>query len=134
MTTAAVGLLDTSVFVADEANRPLDRSALPELGVVSVITVGELRAGVLAARDTRVRAIRLATFEGVLQIEQLSVDAAVASVWAALRVQVAQAGRRINVNDLWIAATAVAHDLPLYSQDTDYEILAGLGGPAFIAV
>lgn len=62
----ALGLADTSVFIADEAKRPLDREALPELLVVSVITIGELRAGVLAARDTSIRAARLATLEAVL--------------------------------------------------------------------
>lgn len=88
----------------------------------------------LAARDTLIRAARLATLEAVLEVDQLPVDGAVAAAWATLRVQLAQAGRRINANDLWIAATAVAHNLPLYAQDTDYQALEGLGGPTFIAV
>ena len=44
------GLADTTVFVAAETGRvarPLDR--LPDRLAVSVITIGELRAGVLAA-------------------------------------------------------------------------------------
>jgi predicted nucleic acid-binding protein len=47
------GLADTTLFIAREANRPLDAAALPDEIGVSVITVGELRAGVLAAGDFR---------------------------------------------------------------------------------
>ncbi len=54
-------------------------------------------------------------------------DEAVALQWARLRVQLAEAGRRVNVNDLWIAATAVSRDLPVVTQDADYEPLQALG-------
>ncbi len=48
------GLLDTSVFIAREG-RGLDASALPDEVAVSVVTYGELRAGVLAASDLSAR-------------------------------------------------------------------------------
>lgn len=129
-----MGLLDTSVFVAREVGRPLDASALPDRSVVSVITLAELRAGVLASRNTATRAARMATLTAVLEIERLSVDDAVAEAWAAMRVQLAESGRRVNVNDLWIAATAVANGLPVYAQDDDYLPLVDIGGPRFIRV
>ena len=44
------GLADTSLFIASESGRALDVAALPDRLAVSVITIGELRAGVLAAR------------------------------------------------------------------------------------
>ena len=128
------GLLDTSVFVGTEVGRDLHRSALPDLGMVSVITLGELRAGVLAAKDTASRAARMATFEAVMQIERLPVDDTVAEAWAAMRVRLAEVGRKVNVNDLWIAATAVAHRLPVYAQDDDFAPLVDVGGPTFIPV
>jgi len=54
------GLLDTSVFVASESGRPIDGDLLPEQGAVSVVTLAELQAGVLAARSTEIRAQRMA--------------------------------------------------------------------------
>ena len=45
------GIADTSVFIARESGRALDASALPDDLAVSIITIGELRAGVLAAVD-----------------------------------------------------------------------------------
>jgi len=53
------GLLDTSVFIAIESGRRLDVTAMPERLRVSVITIGELRLGVLAAERSNVRARRL---------------------------------------------------------------------------
>ena len=35
-------------------------------------------------------------------------------------------GAGINVNDQWIAATDVAHDLTVFTQDSDYAVLADL--------
>ena len=49
------GLADTTISIARESGRPLDDRALPDEIGVSVITVGELRAGVLAAVDVETR-------------------------------------------------------------------------------
>lgn len=128
MAPAARGLLDTSVFIALESARELDRSRLPEDNVVCPITIAELQAGVLAATDLDVRARRLATLESIADVEVLAIDADVAAEWARLRVHLALSGRRVNVNDLWIAATAAAHGLPVVTQDGDFDPLDGVAG------
>jgi predicted nucleic acid-binding protein len=121
-------VLDTSVFIAAESGRQLDFSGLPDEAAISVVTLAELEAGVLAAKDTLSRAARLATINSVADIELLPVDVSAARVWAQLRVQVADAGRRINVNDLWIAATAASLGLPVITQDDDFAAVEGLAG------
>jgi predicted nucleic acid-binding protein len=121
------GLLDTSVFIARESDRPLDAEAIPDHVTVSVVTVAELQAGVLAAKDTETRSLRLATLEVLSDLASLPIDDAVAHQWARLRVLLADAGRRVNVNELWIAATAVANGLPVVTQDDDFDPLADLG-------
>ncbi len=121
------GLADTSIWVSAELGRPLDRARLPDLLRISVITVAELQAGVLAASDPGTVSKRLRTLQLALESEPLPVDAAVAQEWALLRVEVARAGRRVNVNDLWIAATARANRLQVVTQDGDFGVLATLG-------
>ncbi|SDY82643.1 type II toxin-antitoxin system VapC family toxin [Herbiconiux ginsengi] len=128
------GLLDTSVFIATESGRALDHARLPQRSSVSVVTLAELRAGVLAARDTDTRARRLATLEGIADVEALVVDDRAAAHWARLRFRLVEAGRKANVNDLWIASVALAHDLPVVTQDGDFEALLDLGGPAVVRV
>ncbi len=121
------GLADTSLFIAREAERTLMQDAVPARLAVSVITVAELRAGVLAAQDGPTRSQRLRTFEFVLGFDALPVDGAVAEAWATLRVALRDAGRRMGVNDAWIAATAIAHDLPVVTQDDGFAAAADLG-------
>ena len=128
----ARGLLDTSVFIALESDRPIDLGLLPDQSVICPVTIAELRAGVLAASDVDVRARRLATLESVGDIEVLEIDVEVATAWARLRVHLAETGRRVTVNDLWIAATAAAHGLPVVTQDDDFDALDGVGGVAVI--
>jgi predicted nucleic acid-binding protein len=134
VTRPARGLLDTSVFIATEAGRPLNAALVPDETAVSAVTVGELHVGVLAARDVDTRAQRLATLEAMADVELLSVDEVVAAAWARLRVHLAEAGRRLNVNDLWIAATALAHDLPVVTQDDDFGPVEGVGGLVVVRV
>ena len=113
------GLLGTSVLIAQEGQR-LDISALPNEVAVSVVTYGELRAGVLAATDVSVRSRRLSTLQTVADLHPLPVDTAVADQWARLRLLLAVAGRRVNVNDTWIAATALVHGAEVWTQDADF--------------
>ena len=134
MTTVPRGLLDTSVLIASESGRPLDTASLPDEAFISVITIAELHAGVLAARDTKTRSVRLATLEAVAGLEPLPVDTAAASQWATLTVKLAEDGRRAKVNDLWIAAIAAANNLPVITQDDDFEPIEAVGGLVVIRV
>jgi predicted nucleic acid-binding protein len=120
------GLVDTSVFIARESGRPLRFGALPERLAVSVVTIGELRAGVLVAPDLATRAVRLATLTHALALEPVAIDEAVAEAWATLRVALREAGIRMPVNDSWIAATAMALGVPVVTQDDDYVAVSGL--------
>ena len=134
MSAPSRGLLDTSVLIATEAGRLLDTDALPDELFISVVTVAELQAGVLAASDTATRARRLATLDSVAGLEALPIDVVAAGHWATLGVRLAEEGRQVNVNDLWIAAVAAANDLPIVTQDSDYDPLAAIGGPPVIRV
>ena len=123
--SAQVGLLDTSVFIAQESGRGVS-GPLPPRSAVSAITVGELRAGVLSAGDTATRALRMNTLTRAEVLDPLPVDHAVSAAWAALRQTLREARRRMPVNDSWIAATAIAHGLAVVTQDDDYDDVPGL--------
>lgn len=119
-----LGLADTSLFVAQEQDRPL-RGDPPEQIAVSVISVGELSLGVLVA-SADVRAQRLETVRRAEELDPLPIDGSVARAWAALRLRLREAGRRMPLNDSWIAATAIAEGIPVVSQDDDYDNVPGL--------
>jgi predicted nucleic acid-binding protein len=121
------GVLDTSVFIADEQGRALQTDRLPDEAAVSVITLAELILGVHMAASEEIRARRLETV-GALRSAYvaLPVDEAVASAFAELVAAARGAGHRPKVQDAWIAATARAHSVAVYTQDSDFDDLPGV--------
>ncbi len=128
------GLLDTTVFIAKEGGRQLRQEQLPEEMAISVITRAELRAGVLAAADVETRDRRLRTLESVAEMTVLPIWGGVDRVWAGMRAYLEASGRRVNANDLWIAATAAAYEMPVLTQDRDFYALSGVNGLTVIEV
>lgn len=118
------GVLDTSVFAARESGRPL--ASLPEEGRVSVITVAELRIGVLVAADPSIRAQRMRTLSEVEALDPLPVDDDAARAFAEIVADGRRRGKRPKILDALIAATAVSRAMPVYTQDADFEDMAGV--------
>ena len=117
-------ILDTSVLVAREQSRPLERP-LPDDVAISVVSVAELEVGVLVARDADTRGRRLRTLTEVRSLAAaLPVDERTASAYAQLAANVLSAGRKPRIHDTWIAATALANDAEVWTQDTDFSDFA----------
>ncbi len=125
MSAAAVeaGLADTSVFIAREDGRPL--GPLPARIAVSVITIGELQLGVLAASSRSARSRRADTLALARSADPIPVSEAVMTTWARLVDDCRRARLRgIKLNDALIAATAIEHGLPVLTQDDDFAAMA----------
>jgi predicted nucleic acid-binding protein len=121
------GILDTSVFIAGEQGRALRAERLPDEAAVSVVTLAELELGVHLAETEDVRARRLATLSGLRSAHvALPVDEAVAAAFAEVVAAGRRAGRRLKVQDAWIAATARAHGVAVYTQDADFDGVPGV--------
>lgn len=117
------GLLDTSVLIAREQGRPL--GALPEESAISVVTLAELHLGVLLADAPRVRAQRMRSLSEVERgFDALPVDKDVARNFAMIVADARERGRKPKIMDAWVAATAVTHELAVYTQDADFDDLA----------
>ena len=114
------GLLDTSVFIARETGREL--AELPTRVAASVVTIGELGFGVLAADDASLRARRADTLALAGAADPLPVSEAVMGASARLIADCRAAGiqRAVKLMDALIAATAIEHGLPVVTQDDDY--------------
>ncbi len=123
------GLLDTSVFIAREDQRPLGK--LPDRVAVSVVTIGELQLGVLNADDDDVRARRADTLALARAADPIHISEAIMVSWARLVVDCRRAGihRTVKLTDALIAATAVEHGLAVVTQDADYETIAEAHAP-----
>lgn len=131
---AKYGLLDTSVLVAAEAGRALRTEAFPETASTSIVTVGELRAGIHTAADIETRDRRIATYELAMSGPVIPIDGAVAKVWSQMRTYLTASGGSVNINDIWIAATAASREIPVVTQDRDFYALSGVAGLTVIEV
>jgi predicted nucleic acid-binding protein len=119
-------VLDTSVFIAREQARPL--GDLPDEVAVSVVTLSELRHGVLAAEHHTERAVRLSTLEVARSLGRpLTIDETVGDEFAHLRVALKAIGRSMKVMDAWIAATAMANGAAVCTQDGDFDVAQQAG-------
>jgi predicted nucleic acid-binding protein len=116
-------LADTSVLIGLEASRFDARRFDDFEWGISVVTLGELRLGVLQARDPAAASRRLSTYQLAQRFEAIAVEEAVSEAWALLVSQLREAGRKVPINDSWIAATAVAHGVPIVTQDSDYDAM-----------
>ncbi len=123
------GLLDTSVVIARETARPLGR--LPERVAVSVVTIGELELGVLAAADETARARRGDTLALAREADPVPVSEAVMSARARSVADCRRAGvhRTVKLPDALVAATAVVHGLPVVTRDGDFDQTAAAHSP-----
>jgi predicted nucleic acid-binding protein len=115
-------LLDTSVFIAREQRRPV--GPLPDELAVSVITIGELELGVLAAADADQRARRADTLALARAADPIAITEAVMGAFARLTHDCRQAGARPKILDALIASTAIEHGLPVVTQDDDFACMA----------
>lgn len=124
MTDPSSGLLDTSVFIARETERPL--AELPDHIAVSVVTIGELQLGVLSAGDAANRARRGDTLALARTADPIPISEAVMVSWARLVADCQAAGihRMVKLTDALIAATAIEHGLAVVTQDNDYDQIA----------
>lgn len=121
---SGASLLDTSVVIS--ANQALD---LPASAAISVITLGELHAGVQLARDERVRAARRVRLEAVrAAFAPLPVDEPVAERYGDVLAVARTERRSAKATDLLIIATAAATGRALRTLDDGQARLARSAG------
>lgn len=118
-------LADTSVFVAAEQQRPLGSPPHGDARI-SVATLTELIVGTRRAPAGPLKTLREATLASARTFVALPYEENVAERLGELLASARDAGRRAGAMDAIIAATALAHDLSVWTQDGDFDVLAEL--------
>ena len=124
----ARGILDTSAVIA--LRDITDPSALPAEPLITTVTLAELSVGPLVARDDRDRAARQAHLqEAEADFDPLPFDRASARAFGQVAAALRRSGRKPTARayDALIAATAMAHGLPVYTcNPADFQGIDGL--------
>jgi tRNA(fMet)-specific endonuclease VapC len=121
------GVLDTSAVI-DLAD--IDVAVLPEECLISAITLAELSVGALVATNARQRAARQAHLQQAeADFDPIPFDASCARAFGRVADSLRRSGRKTQARayDALIAATAVAHGLPVFTRNPDdFEGIDGL--------
>lgn len=122
------GLLDTSVLIDLER---IDFEKLPDEMAIAAVSLAELAAGPHATEDPGERARRQERLQRIeATFNPLPFDAGAARAYGRIYAAVAATGRKARGRravDLFIAATALAKQVPVYTRNpSDFEGLGDL--------
>ena len=129
----ARGILDTSTVIM--LGRLDDPAVLPAEPLITAITLAELTVGTLVATTDQERAARQAHLQQAeSDFDALPFDASAARAFGRVAASLRQSGRKTAARsyDAMIAATALAHALPVYTCNPDD--FAGIDGLEVVAV
>lgn len=122
------GVLDTSTVIV--LGRIADASVLPAQPLITTVTLAELSVGPLITDDESERAARQSQLQQAeADFDPLPFDENAARAFGRVAASLRRSGRKTSARtyDAMIAATAIAHELPLYScNPTDFEGIDGL--------
>ncbi len=116
-------LLDTSAYSAFFRGHPEIKRRLQEADeiVVTPVILGELKAGFRRGRHLRKNERELATFLASPRVTVAVIDEATSERYAVILHSLRAAGTPIPTNDVWIAASAMQHALPILTTDEHFE-------------
>ncbi|HEX7292402.1 MAG TPA: type II toxin-antitoxin system VapC family toxin [Conexibacter sp.] len=131
--TRTRGVLDTSTVIL--LPQLEDPDALPDEPLITTVTLAELSVGPLVAQDDAERAARQAQLQQAeADFTPLPFDAAAARAFGRVAASLRRSGRKPAARsyDAMIAATALAHELPVYTANpADFD---GIDGVEVVAV
>ena len=119
-------VLDTSVIVAALRRAPgvWERLRSSDALLVPLVALGELEYGAnLALHGAKQRAALNAFMTGA---ELLMPSARTAAEYGRIKAELSRGGALIPENDIWIAAYAMEHNLPLAMRDAHFARIPGL--------
>ena len=119
-------ILDTNAVsaMADQDQKIAKVLGAPSSQYLPVPVLAEYRSGVINSRYRK----SLETWLDQLEKSRLilNIDAVTAHHYAVLKNKLKTAGRMIPINDIWIAALALQHHLPILSEDRHFDGITGI--------
>lgn len=121
-------IIDTNVYSAlDRGDAVVVEVLRGQSGIlVPIFVVGELRYGFLNGSRTVENDSRLNRLLAQENVEVLYPTPKTASLYAELAVMCRRMGRALSHNDIWIAALAYEHEVPLFTFDEDFLVFEGM--------
>jgi tRNA(fMet)-specific endonuclease VapC len=119
-------LLDTSIVIHSFKSDHVIGERLDNIVEIYVplIVVGELYYGAYRSGSAEKHIERIEAF--LRNCKLLQVDFTTATTYGNIKAALTMKGKPIPENDIWIAATAIQYQLPLYTTDKHFSEIEGL--------
>ena len=121
-------LVDTNIYseaMRGNAEVVAALRRVPHIGFSS-ISVGELLSGFKAGNRERKNRQELSAFLHSPRVMLYTVDENTAEQYSSVHYRLRKQGTPIPTNDIWIAAVALQHGLPIYTMDKHFRQVDGL--------
>ncbi|GGA56256.1 type II toxin-antitoxin system VapC family toxin [Okeania sp. KiyG1] len=121
-------LLDTNAYTAFKRNVSDAVEVInntPLIGLNSVI-LGELLGGFAVGTKEAINRDELKLFLSIEKVKVFVIDNDTAEYYAMVYRSLRTKGNPIPTNDMWIASTALQHNLSLFSYDKHFQAVNGL--------
>ncbi|PPJ62626.1 type II toxin-antitoxin system VapC family toxin [Cuspidothrix issatschenkoi] len=121
-------LLDTNAYTAFKRNQneAVTIIANVDIIVINSIILGELLGGFALGNKPDINGYELDKFIQSPRVKIFTIDEKTSEYYALIYSQLRKKGKPIPTNDIWIAATAIQHDLILFTYDSDFENIENL--------
>lgn len=119
-------ILDTNALsaFAEGVASVVERLAAASELHVPIIVLGEYRFGIATSRRRREYEAWLTRGRAYWNLLPLIEETA--THYASIRRELKTAGAPLPANDVWIAALARQHDLPILSRDTHFDVVSNI--------
>ena len=121
-------LIDTNIYslaMRGDANVTDRLQQFDEIGF-SVVSLGELLVGFRGGSREAQNRSELTRFLDSQRVRLLQTDPETAEFYAVIVQALKRAGTPIPTNDIWIAATAQRHGLPIMTRDVHFSRVPGM--------
>jgi len=121
-------LMDTNIYTHALRGDPQTVSILRQAReiVICSISIGELLSGFKAGKKEKKNRKELAEFLDSPRVRLCGIDEDTAEFYASVLNRLREKGKPIPTNDMWIAAVAFQHGLPLFTKDSHFGHIPGL--------
>lgn len=121
-------LIDTNIYSESFRGTPDIVNVLRYVSHIGIssISIGELFSGFKAGDQERKNRKELGMFLDSPRVNLYPVDVDTAEHYSSILNQLKRKGKPIPTNDIWIAAVACQHGLPLYTLDKHFSFVEGL--------
>lgn len=119
-------LLDTSVILHVFKQDKVIAARLDTFEEIYVtpVVVGELSYGAYASADPARHIKQIENF--LLNCKTAFIDNTTSDIYGKIKAALKRKGKPIPENDIWIAAVAIQHNLPLYTTDKHFAEIESL--------